>query len=59
MSDKIKLQARRFHHDLEHLYKKVGLRFINIPYMYVRADIVKQRCDGHGQFDLDSRWSRM
>jgi hypothetical protein len=49
-STQIKKRAQRGRFENEHLYRKVGDRFVKIPYIDERGEILRQCHDGHGQF---------
>lgn len=58
-STQIKKRAQRDHFENEHLYRKVGDRFVKIPYIDERGEILRQCHDGHGHFGRDATWARL
>lgn len=55
----IKKKALKLRFENERLFRKVGDRFVKIPFKHERAEILRQTHDGHGHFGRDATWARL
>ena len=56
VSSAVKVQARKFKFENEYLFRQVNDRFVKIPYIHERQDIIQRNHDGHAHFGRESTW---
>jgi hypothetical protein len=59
VSRKTKTKALKYKIEDDHLFRKVGQRFLKVPFKNERLAILQEVHDGHGHYGIHATWARL
>lgn len=59
VTTEVKNRSMKFKLDETHLYRRAGMRFLKIPHLGEREDVLKEMHDGHGHYGIHATWARL